>query len=294
MLYLLLSILLNAYLGILFAYFKKYKIDIFQAIVFNYGICVLTGSIFLGTFPVQPHILAEPYFRWALAMGFLFISVFNLIGISSVKVGITITQTSNKLSFVIPVLFSYFLYQEQITPIKIAGIAAALIAVLLVSTKPKETKDNPTTHWEYTLPFVLFVSSGIIDTLTKYVEHTFLTSEAISNTYLITGFLTAFLIGISVLGYLFLIGKRTFNYRNLLAGIVLGVPNYFSIYYLVKALQSNALSSSAIIPMNNITVLFVVSLFGIFVFKEKLSKLNYIGLNLTLLAILLIFAGDKL
>jgi drug/metabolite transporter (DMT)-like permease len=294
MLYLFLSILLNAYLGILFAYFKKYKIDIFQAIVFNYGICVLTGSIFLGTFPVQPHILAEPYFRWALAMGFLFISVFNLIGISSVKVGITITQTSNKLSFVIPVLFSYFLYQEQITPIKIAGIAAALIAVLLVSTKPKETKDNPTTHWEYTLPFVLFVSSGIIDTLTKYVEHTFLTSEAISNTYLITGFLTAFLIGISVLGYLFLIGKRTFNYRNLLAGIVLGVPNYFSIYYLVKALQSNALSSSAIIPINNITVLFVVSLFGIFVFNEKLSKLNYIGLILTIMAILLIFAGDKL
>lgn len=294
MLYLFLSILLNAYLGILFAYFKKYKIDIFQAIVFNYGICVLTGSIFLGTFPVQPHILAEPYFRWALAMGFLFISVFNLIGISSVKVGITITQTSNKLSFVIPVLFSYFLYQEQITPIKIAGIAAALIAVLLVSTKPKETKDNPTTHWEYTLPFVLFVSSGIIDTLTKYVQHTFLTSEAISNTYLITGFLTAFLIGISVLGYLFLIGKRTFNYRNLLAGIVLGVPNYFSIYYLVKALQSNALSSSAIIPINNITVLFVVSLFGIFVFNEKLSKLNYIGLILTIMAILLIFAGDKL
>ena len=294
MLYLFLSILLNAYLGILFAYFKKYKIDIFQAIVFNYGICVLTGSIFLGTFPVQPHILAEPYFRWALAMGFLFISVFNLIGISSVKVGITITQTSNKLSFVIPVLFSYFLYQEQITPIKIAGIAAALIAVLLVSTKPKETKDNPTTHWEYALPFVLFVSSGIIDTLTKYVEHTFLTSEAISNTYLITGFLTAFLIGISVLGYLFLIGKRTFNYRNLLAGIVLGVPNYFSIYYLVKALQSNALSSSAINPINNITVLFVVSLFGIFVFNEKLSKLNYIGLILTIMAILLIFAGDKL
>jgi drug/metabolite transporter (DMT)-like permease len=294
MLYLFLSILLNAYLGILFAYFKKYKIDIFQAIVFNYGICVLTGSIFLGTFPVQPHILAEPYFRWALAMGFLFISVFNLIGISSVKVGITITQTSNKLSFVIPVLFSYFLYQEQITPIKIAGIAAALIAVLLVSTKPKETKDNPTTHWEYALPFVLFVSSGIIDTLTKYVEHTFLTSEAISNTYLITGFLTAFLIGISVLGYLFLTGKRTFHYRNLLAGIVLGVPNYFSIYYLVKALQSKALSSSTIIPINNITVLFVVSLFGIFVFNEKLSKLNYIGLILTIMAILLIFAGDKL
>ncbi len=294
MVYLFISILLNAYLGILFAYFKEYKIDIFQAIVFNYGICVLTGSIVLGHFPIHAQIVQEPYVMWAIIMGGLFISVFNLIGISSVKVGITITQTSNKLSLVIPVVFSYFLYQENITAIKIAGIVAALFAVILVSSRAKEDNEKRINRWEYALPLVLFVSSGIIDTLTKYVQNSFLKTESTSNTYLIIGFLTAFLIGISVLCFFYLSGKRTFNYRYLIAGILLGVPNYFSIYYLVKALQSNSMSSSAIIPINNIGVLFVVSLFGIFVFREKLSKLNYLGLVLTIVAILLIFFGDKI
>jgi drug/metabolite transporter (DMT)-like permease len=95
------------------------------------------------------------------------------------------------------------------------------------------------------------------------------------------------------LSYQYITSKRVFNIQNLLAGIVLGVPNYFSIYYLIKALQSNSLSSSATIPINNIGVLFVVSMFGIFIFKEKLNKANYIGLLFTLLAILLIFFGDK-
>ncbi|GBL35282.1 uncharacterized protein HI_1376 [Filimonas sp.] len=294
MLYLFLSILLNAYLGILFAYFKKYKIDIVQAIVFNYGVCVVTGSLVLGSFPIHVHILEENFFPWAIIMGVLFISVFNLIGISSVKVGITITQTSNKLSLVIPVIFSYFLYHEQISIVKIIGIGAALLAVLMVSAKSKEKSSTKIPVWEYALPLILFVSSGVIDALTIYVKITFLNTEAISNQYLITGFLTAFLIGLLLLLYYYSTGKKVFHIRYLLAGILLGIPNYFSIYYLVKALQSDTLSSSAIIPINNIGVLFTVSLFGIFVFKEKLSKLNYLGLACTLLAILLIFLGDKI
>jgi multidrug transporter EmrE-like cation transporter len=92
---------------------------------------------------------------------------------------------------------------------------------------------------------------------------------------------------------LLLTGRKKFNIRNVIAGICLGVPNYFSIYFLVKALQSPAMSSSATIPINNIGVLLVVSLFGIMVFKEKLSKKNYMGLGLTLLAIFLIYLGDK-
>lgn len=289
----LLSILFSAYLGIIFAYFHRYRVDIFQAIVFNYGTCVLTGSVMLGRLPLDSTTLQQPFFRWAMAMGILFISVFNFIGFSSIKVGITITQSANRLSMVIPVAFSFFLYNEPISWIKILGIVLALGAVILVSVKPNPIKTKRLPLWEYLLPVILFFSSGIIDTLTKYVQATFLVNESISNTYLISGFFTAFLIGISVLLYQYATGKRHFHYRFLVSGILLGVPNYFSIYFLVKALQSGVLNSSAIIPINNIGVLFVVSLFGIFIFHEKLTRLNYLGLLLTLLAILFIFIGDK-
>ena len=75
---------------------------------------------------------------------------------------------------------------------------------------------------------------------------------------------------------------------------MLGVPNYFSIFYLIKALNMKGLSSSAVIPINNIGILFIDTLFGVFIFKERLSKLNILGVVLTVVSMLLIYFGDRL
>lgn len=295
MIFLLLSILFNAYLGVIFAYFNRYNIDSFQAIVFNYITCVITGSVVLGNFPITSATVALPWFKWAILMGFLFISVFNLIAFSSSKAGITITQTANRLSLVIPVLIAYVAYKEPMHYVKGIGILLALSAVILTSQKnTADSQDNKRFSWEMLLPILLFISSGIIDSMTKYVEKTYLHSTETSNAYLISGFGVAAVFGIIALAYQYIIGKRKFHWRFLVSGILLGIPNYFSIYFLIKALKNPDLNSSATIPINNIGVLFVVSVFGIFVFKEKLSKANYFGILLTLAAIGLIYLGDRL
>jgi drug/metabolite transporter (DMT)-like permease len=292
MLFLILSIFLNAYLGIAFVIFKRFHIDLFQAIVFNYLTCVITGSLVLGEFPIHATTLAEPWFKWAILMGALFISVFNLIAFSSIKAGVTITQTANKLSLVIPFIFSWMYFQESVGMLKIAGIVLAMLAVVFVSFRKH---NNDASAWQMKdlgLPFILFLSSGIIDTLTAFVQQSYLQTDAQSNAYLISGFLVAATLGSVVLLIQYLQGKRQFHVKHLLAGIILGIPNYFSIYCLVKALQWPGMSSSAVIPINNIGVLFVVSLVGIFIFKEKLIPMNYWGLFVSLLAILLIILGD--
>ena len=81
----LLSIFLSSYIAIIFIYFNKYKIDFFQAIVFNYLICVVTGSVVLGKFPLGIQTLDTSWFPWALLMGVLFISVFNIIAFRATK-----------------------------------------------------------------------------------------------------------------------------------------------------------------------------------------------------------------
>ena len=293
MIYLFLSILLSTFLGVIFVYFNKHKIDIFQAIVFNYWVCVITGSLVLGNFPIHANSIQTDWFKMSIIMGVLFISVFNLIGISSVLVGATITQTANKLSLTIPVVVSYFLYHENISLLKMIGILLALIAVILTMSKKSSGEKKKIPLWEFSLPIVLFVSSGVVDSITKYVQNKYLISEAISKSYIIAGFMVAAIIGSVILLFLYVTGRKKFEFKNVLAGIVLGVPNYFSIYYLIKALQNKSMNSSATIPINNIGVLFLVSIFGIFIFKEKLTRLNYIGLGLTLLAILFIFLGDS-
>ena len=293
MIYLFLSILLSTFLGVIFVYFNKHKIDIFQAIVYNYWICVITGSLVLGNFPIHANSIQTDWFKMSIIMGVLFIIVFNLIGISSVLVGATITQTANKLSLTIPVVVSYFLYHENISLLKMIGILLALIAVILTMSKKSTGEKKKIPLWEFSLPIVLFVSSGVVDSITKYVQNKYLISEAISKSYIIAGFMVAAIIGSVILLFLYITGRKKFEFKNVLAGIVLGVPNYFSIYYLIKALQNKSMNSSATIPINNIGVLFLVSIFGIFIFKEKLTRLNYIGLGLTLLAILFIFLGDS-
>lgn len=293
MIYLFLSILLSTFLGVIFVYFNKHKIDIFQAIVYNYWICVITGSLVLGNFPIHANSIQTDWFKMSIIMGVLFIIVFNLIGISSVLVGATITQTANKLSLTIPVVVSYFLYHENISWLKMIGILLALIAVILTMSKKSSGEKKKIPLWEFSLPIVLFVSSGVVDSITKYVQNKYLISEAISKSYIIAGFMVAAIIGSVILLFLYITGRKKFEFKNVLAGIILGVPNYFSIYYLIKALQNKSMNSSATIPINNIGVLFLVSIFGIFIFKEKLTRLNYIGLGLTLLAILFIFLGDS-
>jgi len=280
-------------LGVIFVYFNKHKIDIFQAIVYNYWICVITGSLVLGNFPIHANSIQTDWFKMSIIMGVLFIIVFNLIGISSVLVGATITQTANKLSLTIPVVVSYFLYHENISWLKMIGILLALIAVILTMSKKSSGEKKKIPLWEFSLPIVLFVSSGVVDSITKYVQNKYLISEAISKSYIIAGFMVAAIIGSVILLFLYITGRKKFEFKNVLAGIILGVPNYFSIYYLIKALQNKSMNSSATIPINNIGVLFLVSIFGIFIFKEKLTRLNYIGLGLTLLAILFIFLGDS-
>jgi drug/metabolite transporter (DMT)-like permease len=292
MLFLILSIFLNAYLGIAFVIFKRFHIDLFQAIVFNYLTCVITGSLVLGQFPIHATTLTEPWFKWAILMGALFISVFNLIAFSSIKAGVTITQTANKLSLVIPFIFSWIYFQETVGLLKIGGILMAMLAVVLVSFRKH---NNDSSNWQIKdlgLPFILFISSGIIDTLTAFVQQSYLQTDDQSNAYLISGFLVAAVLGSLVLLVQYLQGNRQFHVKHLLAGVVLGIPNYFSIYCLVKALQWPGMSSSAVIPINNIGVLFVVSLVGIFIFKEKLIPMNYWGLLISLMAILLIILGD--
>lgn len=289
---LLLSILLNAWLGVIFGFFPRYRIDSFQAIVFNYWTCVITGSLALGYFPLGQHSLQEPWLPFAGLMGVLFISVFSLIAYSSAKVGVTITQMSNRLSMVIPVVVAVLFYDEAMPPLKVAGLLLALVAVVL-SSRMSGKENGKTGGWTMLLPLLLFAGSGIIDTLTKYAERSFLQEQATANSYLIAGFGTAALCGSLALGWLYAGSRRKFAWRHVAGGVVLGIPNYFSIYFLIRALKHPGLSSSATIPINNIGVLLVVSLVGLLVFRERLSRANYLGLLFTLLSILLIFLGDR-
>lgn len=288
MLYLLAVILLNTLLYTLFKVFPKYKVDTLQAIVANYWVCVATGSIYLGRFPIGEGSMAHPWLPWALLMGAAFISIFNLVGFVTRIDGITTATIANKLSLVIPVLFSFFLYNEQAGFIKILGIILAFPAVYLTTRVKGEEGKNQSLFW----PALLFLGSGLLDTLVKFVEQRYLDTPESQAVFTIHVFATAGLIGTVLVIVLAIMNKIKLHPRNILAGILLGVPNYFSIYFLIRLLNSDYMESSAAIPVSNIGVVVASSLAAIAIFKEKANRPRIIGLLLAIAAILLISLAD--
>ena len=285
MIYLLLSIIASTIIFIIFKLFEKFNINILQAIVVNYCIAFTTGILaYKGTITISqlPNL---DWFYYTLVLGALFIIVFNLMAITTQRSGLSVVSVATKMSVVIPVLFGLLYYNENLGAIKLFGIGIALIAVYLTSNKSDQrTVINGKL---IVLPILVFVGSGIIDTSIKFLEDAYVANNDVPLFSAII-FLAAAIIGFIIIIIQVMSGSFKFEFKNVIAGICLGVPNYFSIYFLVKTLRSDILESSGIFAINNVSIVTLSTFAGIFIFKEKLIKKNWIGIGLAILSIILI------
>lgn len=296
MIYLIGSIVLTSYLTLAFKACERFKIPVFPAIVFNYITCVVTGSVVNGSFPVNASSMGTPWFQWACVMGVLFVSIFNLIGITTQKNGVAVASVANKLSLIIPVVLSVYLYQETVAGWKLVGVLLALAAVILTcypASHNAEKEHKTGNSLQFILPLALFLGSGLLDALINHVQQTYVNNEN-SNAYLISGFLSAATIGSALLFYQYISGKRKFEAKHVLAGVLIGIPNYFSIWCLIRFLKASPWESSASIPMNNMGIVLFSTLAAAILFREKLSSINRWGIALSVVAIYLIAFGNRI
>lgn len=292
MLFLFGSIILTSYLTLSFKVVERFRLNNLQVITFNYITCVITGSVVNGSFPINNVNVQSAWFLWACLMGTIFILLFNLIGYCAQRIGVAVTSVANKLSLVIPFLFSLYLYNEEGTAMKIAGIVLALIAVFMTCYRKSEVlsvqKSNKLIF--YLVPFLLFIGSGLLDTMIKYIEQKFL-NEGNKNDFLISAFFMAAVIGIlSLIGQRFTT-KTRIDFKAIAMGVAIGIPNYFSIWCLIRVLKLYEGNSSAIIPINNMGIVLFSSVVAWWLFKERLSKVNWVGVSLSIFAICLIAYG---
>lgn len=286
MIYLLLSVLSSTVIFIVFRLYTKFGINTLQAIIVNYFIACTVG--YFGYIDGSSNISQVPSQEWfpgALMLGVLFITVFNLAAITTQKSGLSVVAVATKMSVAIPVLFGIFLYNESTGFLKILGIILALVAVYLTSIKSKEGISIK--YKNLIFPLLVFVGSGIIDTSLKYLETSYV-SETDVGLFSSTIFATAGLIGIIILIIQGFMGKLSISFRNILGGIALGIPNYYSIYFLVMALRSEGFESSTIFTLNHVAIVTLSTLVGIFLFKEHLIRKNWIGLAIAVISIILV------
>lgn len=264
----------------LFKLFNKYNVNTLQAIVINYITASTCGILLYDQQIELSKIINTNWLYSAIILGFLFISIFNVMALTAQKNGLSVASVASKMSVIIPILFGILIYNESLGIRKISGIILALVAVYLTSIKPK--KDVVLTKAVY-LPIILFLGSGTIDTSVNHYA-----PEGKMPLFLAVIFAVAGIIGLFVLSYKSLKKHQQFNKKSIPFGIALGIVNYSSMFFLLKALRVDNFESSSVFTINNVAIVAVSCLTGLLLFKEQITKTNWLGIFIALLSIVLV------
>jgi len=276
------TILLFNILIIVFKMFEKYKVDNLQGLIVNYTIAGVCSYFFLESDFSLNKALDSDWIYHAMIIGTLFIVVFNFYAYGIQKVGIVVTTVANKMSLIIPVCAALLLYPtvEGMTEIKGIAFFLALAGIYLSSTKGGKLSFDKKYLW---LIILVFVGQGISDSIFNDFAQKF--PKEGGYLFFMVLFFTASISGVLILSVKRLKAKIHFQLNSVFWGIIFGVPNFFSLVFFLKALGS--MDSSIVFPLVSIGVVVSSSLIGIIIFKEKLSRSNWIGIILSVCAIYL-------
>jgi len=292
--YLLVSIISTSSLFVLFKGFERFNINTLQAIVVNYWTAIAIGYLTTDSPLVFADSIDKPWFVHAAWLGLLFIVFFHLIAFASQRIGVAVTTTSNKMAVVIPIVVGVFFYGESAIWYKVLGILCALVALYLI-TKPIEKSTVKKSFLILILPVILFAGGGAMDVALNYVQKDIIQgfyvgeqAELETAWFSTSIFICAAVLGTLVVLFQLLKGKLKINLRSIVAGIILGIPNYTSIYFLLRAIDTKVLGASALFPIANVGGILFATVASMIIFKEKLSRHNWFGVVLSVIGIFLI------
>jgi len=279
---LLLSIVFASSLFVILKLFQKWRVNIIQALVANYITAASLGFIFYEGDVSFKNVFQKEWFPYSFMLGFLFISVFYVMALTSQKNGISVASVATKMSVVIPILSGIIYFKESLTVITLLGILLALTSVYLTSKK-----ETGKLQWENMIyPVLVFLGAGTVDTCIKFLQHYYV-KEAEIALFSATTFGVACLVGIPLALYDMYAKKSKPAIRNVFAGVLLGIPNFFSLVYMIKMLASNLFSSAVLFTIHNIAIVVLTTVLGVLFFKERLYLRNGIGIVLAIMALFL-------
>ena len=282
MVYLILSIISSVSVGILFKLIRSKASVTILLFTFNYAVATCAAFYFF-----KPDLPASfTHIPWSLVLPLIILlpGIFMFLPLAIKNSGIIKTDIAQRLSLIIPILCSLWLFKERISSLKMAALVIGFLSVIFILNKKNTSQKNSL----YLL--VIFFGYGCIDVLFKQVA----LSQSISYTAVLTYIFTGcFLVCLVATAVKLKKIKTGFKANMVMYGIVLGIINFANIFFYLKAHQFFKDTPTTVFATMNFGVVLLGTLVGTFFFKEKLTKLNGIGLFLALLAITLIVISQN-
>ena len=278
MIYLILSIICSVTVGIIFKTARQFSINISQVVAWNYIFALLLCYLFFNPGLEQVN-SSSPWFIY-IPLSFLLPSIFIFLAASIKHMGIVKTDAAQRLSLFITVLASYFIFKEDFNLYKIIGLAVGFPAIMLIFSREDKNNSN---KWFY--PTIVLFGFGLVDVLFKKIA-TLTTLPFTTSLFIV--FCGALAIAWIYALYEAFTKKKSFSVINLAFGTLIGIFNFGNILFYLQAHKAFAQNPSTVFAAMNMGVIVLGGLVGILAFKEPVTKKNYLGLFLALMAIFFI------
>jgi len=273
MLNLLLAIASSSLVSIVMRTSEKYTKGNHGMLAVNYVICVIMAAFYTGFGNLFPKAEGIGFtLGLGTCTGILYLVGLLLVQLNIQKNGVVLSSIFQKLGLIVQVLISIIFFKEQPQLIQVLGIIICLVAVVMINFEKGQTA----VQFKMGL-FLILLSSGFCDVMSKIHEE--MGNPALADHFLFYTFGVAMILCIALI----IVKKELFGWKDILFGILLGIPNYFSASFLLKAL--NDIAAVIVFPTFSVATVVVISMTGLLVFKEKLSKKQWMGMGLILVAL---------
>lgn len=305
--FLVLAVVCSLAIGMIFKHGGRRGFDRLALLTVNYAAAMVLAALLLArgaasAAPAPPSAAPPALVALGLGMGVLFIVGFFLLALATEEAGMSLAIGVMRVSVVIPFLASWAVWGEVPRPAQGAGLLLAGVAFFLIArrTRPGSTRApaNAPQVREPARPLsarfdlrvlailaLLFLAGGTVDVLMKTFDEAF-GGAGHRPFFLLLVFAAAFAVGAVGVGTK---RVRTGQWPPLPVvgwGILLGLVNYGSVEFLLLAIER--LSGPFVFPANNISLVIGAALLGVFVWKERLSRFNWMGLGLAAVALFLL------
>lgn len=276
MVFLLLAILSSAMISIMMRLSSDKISANLSMLATNYLVCSLLGAAYGGFQLVLPQVEGFSTTLWlGLISGVLYLAGLVMFQANTRKNGVVLSSVFMKLGLLVPIVVSVLFFHEIPGPGQIVGFAIAVLAIVLINLK----KDGNGNAFGFGLIVMLLLSGGA-DVMAKIFDA--LAPQSLSSQYLFYTFFTAFALCL----VLVIRKKERPGFRELLYGTLIGIPNFFSAKFLLAALTK--LPAVVVYPSFSVGTMLIVTLTGALVFRERLTKLQWIALAAIILALVLL------
>ncbi|MBQ2700756.1 MAG: hypothetical protein IJF65_06310 [Clostridia bacterium] len=277
MLYLILAILSSMLVSVVMRLSQQKCQSRLAVLAMNYVMCSLMALLFMNQ-PLSPQGEGSGFaLGLGLVNGALYLGSFMLLQYNIRINGVVLPSTFMKLGIVVPTLMSIFAFGESLTLLQGVGLVAAVAAIWLIGSEKGQGKAK-SIGWL----LILLAAGGVTDGTSKIYEE--LGAAALKDHFLLTTFFVALLL----CALLCVVKKETITRREIVYGMALGIPNYFSARFLLLSLGE--IPAVIAYPTYSVGTIVAVTLAGLLLFREKISKRQMTALIIILAALILLNA----